>query len=291
MATWKRDFASGLILLVPLLVVLVVLRWIYRQVAGVPLIGTIELVAIGVPPSLVPVARTVIALTVFTTVVLAAGYFMRTTLGRVAEEEIDDFMNRLPALRVVYNASKLAVETALSGTEDLQAPVYLETWAGIRMTAFKTGKRTRDGKVVLFMPTAPNITSGFVIEVEPERIDHTGETTEEALTRILSAGFAESPHQIPVEDEEDVLDESTDGADHTRIDVGQRDHSSDDADDEGRATGSRTTDGNRRNTDRDGRRSDESSSRESDRRESDRRESDRRESDRRESDRRESDSR
>ena len=241
MSTWKRDFASGLILLVPLLVVLVVLRWIYRYVASVPLIGTIELVDLGVPPSLVPIARTIIALTVFTTVVLAAGYFMRTTLGRVAEEQIDDFMNRLPALRVVYNASKLAVETALSGTEDLQAPVYLETWAGIRMTAFKTGKRTRDGKAVLFMPTAPNITSGFVIEVEPERIEHTGETTEEALTRILSAGFAESPHQIPVEDEEDALDESSDGSTQTRIDVGQRDDLGRDA-----------TDGNRGETRSDG---------------------------------------
>jgi len=48
------------------------------------------------------------------------------------------------------------------------------------MTAFRTGKKTRDGKIVLFMPTAPNITTGFVIEVEPERIEETGgETVEE----------------------------------------------------------------------------------------------------------------
>jgi len=119
----------------------------------------------------------------------------------VAESKMDEAINRIPALRVVYNASKLAVETALSGTDELQNPVYLETWAGIRMTAFKTGKKTRDGKIVLFMPTAPNITSGFVIEVEPERIEETGETVEEGMTRILSAGFAESAHQIPVEEE------------------------------------------------------------------------------------------
>lgn len=222
MSTWKRDFASGLVLLVPLLVVLVIVRWIYTYIAAVPLIGTIQLVDLGIPSSIVPLVRTVIALTVFTTVVLAAGYFMRTTLGNVAEDEIDHFMNRLPALRVVYNASKLAVETALSGTEDLQSPVYIETWPGIRMTAFKTGKRTREGKVVLFMPTAPNITTGFVIEVEPERIEKTGETSEEALTRILSAGFAESPHQIPVEDEEGRIDEATPASEHTSVDIGHR---------------------------------------------------------------------
>jgi len=104
---------------------------------------------------------------VFATVVLAVGYFMRTTFGRLAESAVDGAINRIPALRVVYNASKLAIETAVSGTDELQSPVYIETWPGIRMTAFRTGKKTRDGKIVLFMPTAPNITTGFVIEVEP----------------------------------------------------------------------------------------------------------------------------
>lgn len=215
MSTWKRDFASGLIVLAPLLVLLLVLRWIYRHVASIPLIGALQPAII--PEPLLPLSRVIIAIAVLTTIVLAVGYFMRTTLGRLAESKMDDTINRIPALRVVYNASKLAVETALSGTDELQSPVYLETWAGIRMTAFKTGKKTRDGKIVLFMPTAPNITSGFVIEVEPERIEETGETVEEGMTRILSAGFADSAHQIPVEEER--------AGDVTRTDQRSRDES------------------------------------------------------------------
>jgi uncharacterized membrane protein len=199
MSTWKRDFASGLIVLAPLLVLLLVLRWIYLHIASIPLIDALQPEAI--PGPLEPLSRVVIAIAVFATLVLAVGYFMRTTLGRVAETKVDDAINRIPALRVVYNASKLAAETAISGTDELQNPVYLETWPGIRMTAFRTGKKTRDGKIVLFMPTAPNITTGFVIEVEPERVEDTGETVEEGMTRILSAGFAESAHQIPVEEE------------------------------------------------------------------------------------------
>ncbi|WP_080508464.1 DUF502 domain-containing protein [Haloparvum sedimenti] len=199
MSTWKRDFASGLIVLVPLIVLLLLVQWIYRHIVALPFIGELE--PGWLPTGVEPVYRVVIAIVVFTTLVLAVGYFMRTTMGRVAETKLDDAINRLPALRVVYNASKLAVETALSGTDELQTPVHLETWDGIRMTAFKTGKKTTDGKVVLFMPTAPNITSGYVIEVEPERITETNESVEEAMTRILSAGFAESAHQIPVEEE------------------------------------------------------------------------------------------
>jgi uncharacterized membrane protein len=109
----------------------------------------------------------------------------------VLERALDDMINQLPGLRVIYNASKMAVETALSGTSDLQAPVRLEVWDGLRMTAFKTGKKTTDGRDLLFLPTAPNITSGFVIEVEPDRYDEIDDSVEQALTRILSAGFGE----------------------------------------------------------------------------------------------------
>jgi len=62
----------------------------------------------------------------------------------------------------------------------------------MRMTAFKTGKTTDDGRIVLFLPTAPNITTGFVIEIEPEDVTEVDERVEEALMRILSAGFGDS---------------------------------------------------------------------------------------------------
>jgi len=219
MSTWKRDFASGLIVLAPLLVLLLVLQWIYRYIASIPLIEGLQPDVIPAP--LEPVSRVIIAFAVFATVVLAVGYFMRTTLGRLAESAVDDTINRIPALRVVYNASKLAIETAISGTDELQSPVYIETWPGIRMTAFRTGKKTRDGKIVLFMPTAPNITTGFVIEVEPERIEETGETVEEGMTRVLSAGFAESAHQVPVHEEDPAEGDDAGGPEgygHVRTD-------------------------------------------------------------------------
>ena len=94
----------------------------------------------------------------------------------------------------------------MSGTGELQKPVKLELWQGARMTAFKTGKSTPDGRDVLFMPTAPNITTGFVIEVDPDDYTETDEKVEEALTRILSAGFGETSEEgVPI----DVVDEGS----------------------------------------------------------------------------------
>jgi uncharacterized membrane protein len=201
MSTWKRDIASGLVVLLPLGILLFVVNWLYVRIIGLPLISNLEFAELGVPDGLVPITRILVALALIITLILAVGYLMRTTAGRVFEAMLDDTINRVPGLRVVYNASKLAVETALSGTDDLQQPVKLEVWDGVRMTAFKTGKRTDDGKIVLFLPTAPNITTGYVMEVDADRVEETGEKVEEALTRVLSAGFAESAHQIPVEEE------------------------------------------------------------------------------------------
>ncbi|WP_433628748.1 DUF502 domain-containing protein [Halomicrococcus sp. NG-SE-24] len=181
MSSWKRDAASGLIVLAPLLVTAYIVAWLYFQIAKIPF-----------PAELKSYQRVLITLVVFTTLVFSVGYLMRTTVGSFVENTIDGMMNRLPGLRVVYNASKMAAETALSDTNQLQKPVKLETWNGLRMTAFKTGKMTDDGREVLFLPTAPNITTGFVIEVEPDQFTETDESVEDALTRILSAGFGEN---------------------------------------------------------------------------------------------------
>ncbi|WP_435127356.1 DUF502 domain-containing protein [Halobaculum sp. D14] len=206
MSTWKRDFASGLVVVVPILVILFVANWLYEQLLKIPFIPRITYE--NPPWWLAPwmeFLQVFLAVIVFVLLVLSVGYLMRTTSGRFLESFVDDTVNRVPGLRVVYNASKLAVETALTGTGELQKPVKLETWPGMRMTAFKTGKTTDDGRVVVFMPTAPNITTGFVIEVDPENVTETDERVEEALTRILSAGFGEGSDNGPV-DVSDIAD-------------------------------------------------------------------------------------
>ena len=184
-SSWKRDIASGLIILVPLLVTVYVVAVIYQAIANIPYIDRVL-------ADQDPYVQVAIVLALFGLLVLSVGYLMRTTVGDVLEAVLDNIMNQVPGLRVVYNASKMAVETAVSGPEDLQTPVKLEVWDGMRMTAFKTGKTTSDGREVLFLPTAPNITTGYVVEVEPDRYAEVDESVEDALTRILSAGFGEN---------------------------------------------------------------------------------------------------
>jgi uncharacterized membrane protein len=184
MTSWKRDFASGLIVLVPILVTLYVLYWLFGLISGVALIATqVE----------DPVLAVLLALLVFILMVFSVGYMMRTAIGSIVEGVIDNIINKLPGLRIIYNASKMAVETVFSGgTGEFQKPVKVEPWEGMRMTAFKTGKEAPDGREVIFLPTSPNITTGFVLEVDTDNLEDTDETVEDALTRVLSAGFGEN---------------------------------------------------------------------------------------------------
>ena len=196
MSSWKRDVASGLVVLIPILVTVWVVVWLYTIIANIPLLQRVIRPALfGGDQLAAEFFRVVLTLLVFAALVLTVGYLMRTALGRLLEDAVDDVINHVPGLRVVYNASKMAVETTLSGGSGLQSPVKVEPWEGMRMTAFKTGKRTDDGREVIFLPTAPNITTGFVIELPPEAIEETDERVEDALTRILSAGFGENDRE------------------------------------------------------------------------------------------------
>jgi uncharacterized membrane protein len=203
LGSWKRDFASGLVVLGPVLVTLYILRWLFVRLADLELV---PITAEQLPNNewAVPYVQVGLLLAIVLLLTLSVGYMMRTAFGDLVESGIDSSMNRLPGLRVVYNASKMAVETAVQGPDDLQSPVKIETWTGMRMTGFKTGKRTDDGRDILFLPTAPNITTGFVVEVDPDSYTEVDETVEEALTRVLSAGFGdtkESGVQIDVDEE------------------------------------------------------------------------------------------
>ena len=186
MASIKRDIASGLIVVGPLAVSLLALQFLIRMIAGFPAVAAIE-------PSYL---RAPIALGVFIIVTISFGYLMRTTTGRWVEGLIDAGINRVPGLRVFYNAVRLGVTTVVSPGGGKIQPVRIEAWKGLRLTAFSTGHQTDDGRLICFLPTAPNITSGYVIEVDTDDATPTGETLERALTRIISAGFGEQDDAV-----------------------------------------------------------------------------------------------
>ena len=205
MGTWKRDFVSGLVVLGPILVTLFVISALYGFIEGlIPGVLLTEdrlqhvIADAEVRERVTALVRVLSALVILAGLSFLVGKLMRTTAGEFGERIVDGLANTVPGLRVVYNASKLAAETVLGDDRTFHAPVTVETWTGRRMTAFRTGKTTEDGYESLFLPLSPNITTGFVIEVKPEQITERDEDPEDALTRILSAGFGGDDRDEPV---------------------------------------------------------------------------------------------
>src|SRR5699024_4770078 len=82
MVSWKRDGTRGLVVLVPIIVTLYVLAFVYNTIASLPFIEAIQPAIVRVP----------LTLAVFALLVFGAGYLMRTASGPLVEGAIDDVM-------------------------------------------------------------------------------------------------------------------------------------------------------------------------------------------------------
>jgi uncharacterized membrane protein len=197
-ARLKRNIVSGIVVITPIAVSAYVVFWIYQRIASLPGTQYLELTQ---SPAVNELIRFGFSVAVITVVLAVTGYTVRTATGVFLKDEMDRLASRIPIVRIVYNATKMGIETLTSSSaEELDRPVKIEA-AGLRVTGFKTGNTTDDGREVIFVPTSPNITSGYVVDVEPERVQPTNESVEEALTRVLSAGFGmESEEREKVEE-------------------------------------------------------------------------------------------
>lgn len=181
----KEPASAGLVIVVPILVTLIVVNWLFQKITQIPGNQYFNITDIYVLDQTLKLS---ILLGVAALIVTGIGRFVNTHHGFKIEKLIDEIFGKIPFISTIYNMSKITTETVLGGAEDFSEPVKIE-YNGARLTAFKTGNQTKDGRHIVFLPTAPNITSGLVLELEEDQIQETDETAEHALTKVLSAGF------------------------------------------------------------------------------------------------------
>ena len=192
----KKPAISGTIVLLPVLVVLFVVDWLFEKIVDLPGSAFFEVTTNYYVNQSLKLATLLILGAI---VVTGVGRLTETKRGFQFEKIIDKIFDKIPFLGAVYNITKVTTETVMGGGEDLSEPVKVD-YNGFRVTGFKTGNSTEDGREVVFIPTAPNITSGLVVELDDEKLQETDETAEEALTRQLSAGFGQTDREISGED-------------------------------------------------------------------------------------------
>jgi uncharacterized membrane protein len=198
----KRSFLAGLLVVVPLGMTIVVVRWIIGLMDGLLMRFLPErfwpeaVFGFAVPG--VGVVTTL--LLILLVGMLATNYFGRSVLG--FSERI---MGQIPLVKGIYGLFKQVADTVLSTERQGFRKVVLIEYPrkGIWSVGFVTGvtqgevQSITDRRVInVFVPTTPNPTSGYYILVPEEDATVLTMTTEEAFKLIISGGMVTPPERV-----------------------------------------------------------------------------------------------
>lgn len=184
----RRRLIAGLIVIAPLGVTIYILYWLFRTVDGI--LGTSLYNVIGFPiPGL--------GLVLLLALLLGVGWLAEATVGARVVELWHGTLDRIPLVSRLYGATRRIIGSVFGGEEKrfFRAVVLFQYPSPGQWTlGFETGQAPRalddrvENGITIFLPTAPNPVTGFLIIVPAAEVIRLPVTVEEGFTYILSAG-------------------------------------------------------------------------------------------------------
>lgn len=185
---FRKYFLTGILVLLPLIITGYILIFAFNFVDGI-LRNLIQYI-IGRP---LPGAGFLI---IFCLIFLT-GLFTTNVVGRKLFAFGEEVLQRIPLVKTIYSAIKQIVEAfSLQSKEVFKRVVLIEyPRRGIYTVGFITGKaaeeiNSKSGQQLLnvFIPTAPNPTSGFLLMLPRDEIVFLEMSVEEGMKLIISGG-------------------------------------------------------------------------------------------------------
>lgn len=193
MRVLRRYLINGLLIWVPVLVTVLVVRFILELMDRTLLV---------LPPSLRP--DTLLGLHVpgfgallGLLIVLLTGLLVSNFIGRALVAVGEDLLERIPFVRALYGGVKSFSETVLSNSGNSFKKVLLVEYprAGAWSLGFQTtdqlpeiNARLGEPQVCIFIPTTPNPTSGFIIFVPRRQCIEMDMSIDTAMKMIVTLG-------------------------------------------------------------------------------------------------------
>jgi len=186
----KDHFLSGLIVLAPILIVVIVFQWIFG--------GLIRFIT-QITGELPPAFHFLVVIGILLAGVLAVsliGLFSRLYFGQKVFEWLKEGMDKIPLFGPIYSTiEQLFNAISSKGGRQFHRVVFLEyprkeVWVVGFVTGSATLKGIPPGFISVYVPTVPNPTSGFHLMVKESEVIESGLKVDEAFKLILSLGVA-----------------------------------------------------------------------------------------------------
>ncbi|MFN3974043.1 MAG: DUF502 domain-containing protein [Dehalococcoidia bacterium] len=180
----RRNILAGLIVLVPSVITYVVIRFVVDFVDGLLLPVTSRFFHAVVPG--LGLALTIVGL-------YFIGLMVTTVVGRQLVNLGNTLVERIPFVRVIYRTARQFTDVFSNiSTARYQRVVFLEfPCPGVRSVGLVTGEwHGPNGRLQLmvYIPTVPNPTSGFLVVVPAEQVEPSDMSVEDAIKLVVSAG-------------------------------------------------------------------------------------------------------
>lgn len=192
----RRYLVTGLFTLLPLVVTLWLLKNIFSALTGIfakPLTWAGALVGLPNPPYWMLAALSALATLLL---LFLVGLLMGNFVGRQLLYWLDELMLRVPVVKAVYGSIKQLMSAVQSGQGGSFKEVVLVEWPQpgswtLGFVARRDCSWAMEGgasMVAVYIPTAPNPTSGYVVMVPEERLKPAPVSPDQALTWAVSGG-------------------------------------------------------------------------------------------------------
>ncbi|MBI5815303.1 MAG: DUF502 domain-containing protein [Nitrospinae bacterium] len=194
----RRVFLTGLLVSMPLVITIFVFKFVFETLDSLLGPGVTAIMRHGGAP--IPEGAIIPGVGVLTTLLLVFLIGLATTnyLGRKLWDVAEKIFTAIPFIRPVYVATKQVIETFSAGGGQAFRKVALIEYPrkGMYSLAFITGHvkgevMEKSGKdlVMVFIPTTPNPTSGFLLMLPPEDVTELDMPVEDGVKMIVSCGL------------------------------------------------------------------------------------------------------
>jgi uncharacterized membrane protein len=193
----RQIFLTGLAVVVPVGVTLYILVFLVRLMDGL-----LSVIPQRYHPDTLLVVHVPGLGIIFTALfVFLCGLAARSYFGGRLMRQGERFLQKIPFVRGVYRASKQVSDSFIKEKRDGFRQVVLVEFPrrGVYAIGFVTGhplgevREKTGGAVSVFMPTAPNPTSGYILLVPEQDLVPLKMSVEQAFTLIVSGGIVAPP--------------------------------------------------------------------------------------------------